>query len=69
MIRGTGTDTDGNPIVGAIVNAWQTDEDGFYDVQQKGLQPDVNLRGVFATDANGTYWLRSVKPRYYPHSV
>lgn len=66
VIRGRVTDTDGNPIAGATVDAWQTNEDGFYDVQQKGIQPDMNLRGVFTTDANGDYWLRSVKPRYYP---
>jgi hypothetical protein len=40
--------------------------DGFYDVQQKGIQPDWNLRGVFETDVNGEYWFRSAKPRWYP---
>ena len=45
---------------------WQANEDGFYDVQQKGIQPDMNLRGIFTTDADGGYWFRSVKPRFYP---
>jgi hydroxyquinol 1,2-dioxygenase len=66
VVRGRVTDTDGRPIAGATVDAWQTNEDGFYDVQQKGIQPEMNLRGVFTTDADGTYWFRSVKPRYYP---
>jgi protocatechuate 3,4-dioxygenase beta subunit len=35
-------------------------------VQQKGEQPDWNLRGVFTADNTGEYWFRSSKPRYYP---
>ena len=35
-------------------------------LQQKGIQPDWNLRGVFETDDNGEYWFRSAKPRWYP---
>lgn len=69
VIRGKVTDTDGNLIAGATVDASQTKEDGFYDVQQKGIQPDMNLRGLFTTDANGDYWLRSVKTALLPRSV
>lgn len=57
---------DGIPVAGATVDVWATNDDGFYDVQQKGVQPDFNLRGVFETDVEGRYWFRSVKPRYYP---
>ncbi len=66
VVRGTVADVAGKPIAGATVDAWQTNEDGFYDVQQKGVQPDMNLRGVFTTDVNGEYWFRTAKPRYYP---
>jgi protocatechuate 3,4-dioxygenase beta subunit len=66
VVRGRVTDTDGKPIAGALLDVWQANEDGFYDVQQKGVQPDMNLRGVFTTDDDGRYWFRSVKPRYYP---
>jgi protocatechuate 3,4-dioxygenase beta subunit len=45
---------------------WQANEDGFYDVQQKGIQPDMNLRGVFTSDEKGRYAFRSVYPRHYP---
>ena len=38
---------DGNPIDGAVLDIWQTNGDGFYDVQQPGVQPDINLRGKF----------------------
>ena len=41
-----------------VIDVWQTNEDGFYDVQQKGVQPDWNLRGVFTTDEDGEYWFR-----------
>jgi len=50
----------GNPIL----DAWQANADGFYDVQQKGIQPDFNLRGVFRTGADGRYWFRAVKPKF-----
>jgi protocatechuate 3,4-dioxygenase beta subunit len=48
------------------VDVWQTNEDGFYDVQQPGIQPAGNLRGLFTTDDEGRFWFRSVVPRYYP---
>ncbi len=66
LVIGRVLDTEGRPIAGAKVDAWQTNNDGFYDVQQKGIQPDMNLRGVFSTDSTGGYWFKSVKPRFYP---
>lgn len=66
VISGVVRDTAGRPIPNVKLDVWQTNDDGFYDVQQKGLQPDFNLRGVFRTDAEGRYWFRAVKPRYYP---
>jgi 2,4-dichlorophenol 6-monooxygenase len=66
LVIGRVLDSDGRPIAGATVDAWQTNNDGFYDVQQKGVQPDMNLRGVFTTDSTGGYWFKSAKPRHYP---
>ena len=66
VVRGRVLDTNRQPVKGALVDVWQTNDDGFYDVQQKGIQPDWNLRGVFTTDENGEYWFRSSKPRFYP---
>jgi hydroxyquinol 1,2-dioxygenase len=66
VVRGRVVDTGGNPVPGALIDVWQTNEDGFYDVQQKGVQPDWNLRGVFTADEAGGYWFRSAKPRHYP---
>lgn len=66
FIEGRILDTKGNPIEGAVIDVWQANDEGFYDVQQKGLQPDFNLRGVFRTGADGCYWFRAVKPKFYP---
>jgi len=66
VISGRVLDTEGEPIDGAILDVWQANDEGFYDVQQKGVQPDFNLRGVFRTGADGRYWFRGAKPRYYP---
>lgn len=66
LVKGRILDTAGNPIAGAKIDVWQTNDDGFYDVQQKGIQPDFNLRGVFRTGADGEYWFWGAKPRFYP---
>ncbi|MEJ3576022.1 intradiol ring-cleavage dioxygenase [Pseudomonas fragi] len=66
LVSGRVLDTQGNPIAGATLDIWQTNDDGFYDVQQKGVQPDYNLRGLFTSDADGFYAFRTVKPRHYP---
>jgi catechol 1,2-dioxygenase len=66
LVTGTVKDTEGRPISGAFLDVWQANDDGYYDVQQKGVQPNMNLRGVFETDSDGRFWFRSVRPRYYP---
>ena len=65
VVRGRISDVDGNPVEGAKIDVWQANEDGFYDVQQKGIQPDFNLRGVFHTGADGEYWFKAVRPKHY----
>lgn len=66
VISGRILDTEGRPVAGAVLDVWQANDEGFYDVQQKGIQPDFNLRGVFRTGADGRYWFRAVKPKFYP---
>ena len=65
-VSGVVRDIDGNAIAGAALDVWQANDEGFYDVQQKGIQPGNNLRGVFTADAEGRYAFRTVYPRYYP---
>lgn len=66
VIAGSIVDTDGKPIANAMVDVWQANDEGFYDVQQKGIQPDFSLRGAFRTGPDGRYWFRAVKSKYYP---
>ncbi|WP_448620288.1 intradiol ring-cleavage dioxygenase [Geodermatophilus sp. URMC 65] len=66
LVSGQVTGPDGEPLAGASVDVWQTNEDGFYDVQQPGIQPAGNLRGLFTADEQGRFWFRSVVPRFYP---
>ena len=66
LVKGRILSIDGSPIANAKLDVWQANDEGFYDVQQKGIQPDFNLRGVFRTNAAGEYWFKGVKPKYYP---
>lgn len=66
FVEGRILDTEGRPVANSVIDVWQANDEGFYDVQQKGIQPDFNLRGVFRTGADGRYFFRAVKPRYYP---
>jgi protocatechuate 3,4-dioxygenase beta subunit len=65
-VQGQVRDEQGNPIANTTLDVWQANEEGFYDVQQRGIQPDFNLRGIFQTGPDGRYNFRSVKPRWYP---
>jgi hydroxyquinol 1,2-dioxygenase len=56
---------DGAPIGGASLDVWQSDAEGFYDLQ-KLEAGEMNLRGRFRTDANGEYIFRTIKPSFYP---
>lgn len=66
FVHGRILDTGGNPIAGASIDVWQANDEGFYDVQQKGIQPEFNLRGRFRTGDDGRYWFRGAKPKFYP---
>jgi len=66
VVSGRILDTEGRAVADAVIDVWQANDEGFYDVQQKGIQPDFNLRGVFRTGADGRYWFRAVKPKFYP---
>jgi catechol 1,2-dioxygenase len=66
LVSGQVTGSDGEPLPGALVDVWQANDDGFYDVQQPDVQPPGNLRGLFTADEQGRFWFRSVVPRHYP---
>jgi protocatechuate 3,4-dioxygenase beta subunit len=65
VLTGRVRTADGTPLPGAQVDIWQANGEGYYDVQQPGVQPERNLRGLFTTDRDGRYWLRTVVPLHY----
>jgi catechol 1,2-dioxygenase len=68
LLRGTVQDCDGAPVAGATIDIWQADDRGNYDVQDEAQQPG-NLRALLTADADGSYWLRTVRPCSYPVPV
>ena len=65
LVEGTVSSSDGAPLAGAIVDIWQADGDGYYDVQQPELE-GMLLRARFRTDEEGRFRFRSIMPAYYP---
>ena len=66
LFEGKVIDLHGNPIKGARVDVWSDNADGYYDVQQPGIQPKWNNRGVFITGEDGAYSFVGIKPVSYP---
>jgi len=66
LVTGRVTGPGGEPLAGAQVDVWQASADGFYDVQQPGIQPERNLRGLFTADPGGRFWFTTIVPSYYP---
>ena len=58
-------DAQEHPIGGAVVDVWQSNEDGFYDVQLPDLDGPV-LRARFRTDEAGRLRFWSILPSPYP---
>ena len=67
-VRGTVRGIDGEPIAGAVLDVWQSDEDGLYDVQHADLG-HAQARGIVTADAQGHYHFRSIVavPYASPH--
>jgi protocatechuate 3,4-dioxygenase beta subunit len=61
---GSVVDGKGKPIAGVEVDVWHSSPGGVYENQDEA-QADMNLRGKFATDAEGRFSFRSVKPAGY----
>lgn len=63
VLYGRVTDVNGKPVAHATVSIWQTGANGLYDIQE--ATASIDYRGVFTTDAEGTYLVRTVKPIGY----
>jgi catechol 1,2-dioxygenase len=65
LFKGRVTDPQGKPVASAEVDVWQSSPKGLYE-NQDPAQADMNLRGRFVTEADGSFGFRSVKPAGYP---
>jgi protocatechuate 3,4-dioxygenase beta subunit len=64
LVSGRVLDETGQPISDAVLDVWQTSSDGAYDIQDP-RQPEMNLRGLFTTGADGRFFFRTVRPSSY----
>jgi hydroxyquinol 1,2-dioxygenase len=63
-VEGTVASADGKRLVGAVVDIWHSDKDGFYDVQRPGMTATGRAR--FRTDEAGRFHFWTIQPAYYP---
>ena len=66
VVHGSVVSVDGDPIPGARIDVWQANTEGFYDVQEPGIQSIGNGRGLLVADDQGRFYFRTVVPRFYP---
>jgi len=64
MISGRVLDLSGRPIAGARLDVWQADSSGLYDSQYAD-RDELHMRGLFRTDSDGRYLVRTVRPVHY----
>jgi catechol 1,2-dioxygenase len=61
-------DTAGYPVADAEVDVWHSSPEGYYE-NQDPVQANMNLRGKFTTDRDGSIRFRTVRPSGYPIPV
>jgi len=58
---------EGEPVPHALIDVWQADEEGFYDVQKPDpSQPEHRARAQLRTDADGRFHFQSILAHEYP---
>lgn len=65
LVHGRVLTTTGKPIAGALLDVWQTADNGMYSGQDTE-QPHGNLRGRYRTDAEGRFAITTILPVSYP---
>ncbi|GHF91864.1 MULTISPECIES: dioxygenase family protein [Amycolatopsis] len=63
-ITGTVRGLDGFPVVGAVLDVWQADEEGAYESQIPDVD-EARLRAKYTSRADGTYCVRTIAPKGY----
>jgi len=66
LVEGSVKDLAGKALVGASVDFWHSDAEGFYDVQGEAGLASLAGRGIVRTDENGDFWFRTIVPAAYP---
>lgn len=64
VVEGHVRDQAGHPIAGAVIELWQTADNGLYS-NQDPAQGDYNLRISMTTGADGRYALSTIRPAPY----
>lgn len=60
------TNVKGEPVANAEIDIWQTASSGLYDIQHESDgPPEMDCRGVFTTDDDGRFLIRTVSPVGY----
>ena len=65
FVRGVVRGLDGKVIPNALLDVWQADGDGIYDVQYTDKDDALFARGRLHADAEGKYWFKSILPEFY----
>ena len=65
FVEGTVSSATGGRLANAVIDVWQSDTDGYYDVQRTDLN-EPTLRGRFRADAQGRFHFWSILPSPYP---
>lgn len=64
VVSGKVLSTENKPIEGAVLEIWQTADNGLYSGQDPG-QPEYNLRARMTTGSDGRYLFSTVRPAPY----
>jgi hydroxyquinol 1,2-dioxygenase len=65
LVSGQVRGIDGEAVAGALIDVWQSDEEGNYDVQVAG-EHEHRARGQLRSGADGRFHFRSILAHHYP---
>jgi hydroxyquinol 1,2-dioxygenase len=66
FVTGRVLSAEGEPLAQAMVDVWQADAEGLYDVQRSELQNQRRARALLEVDKNGYFSFWTVLPEAYP---
>jgi hydroxyquinol 1,2-dioxygenase len=65
VVRGNVRGLGGEPVAGAVLEVWQSDAEGNYDVQYPDLD-EHRARGILRSGPDGSFHFRSIVAEAYP---